>query len=66
MLKHLGVSRSGYHAWLKRIPSNTEKRREAVKAKIQDIYDVIIPGLSESPVWTLRATILENESHIFR
>ena len=28
-----------YHAWLKRVPSNTEKRREAVKAKIQDIYD---------------------------
>lgn len=39
MLKHLGVSRSGYHAWLKRVPSNMEKRREAVKAKIQDIYD---------------------------
>ena len=39
MLKHLGVSRSSYHAWLKRVPSNTEKRREAVKAKIQDIYD---------------------------
>ncbi len=35
MLKHLGVSRSGYHAWLKRVPSNTEKRREAVKAKIK-------------------------------
>ncbi len=34
MLKHLGVSRSGYHAWLKRVPSNTEKRREAVKTKI--------------------------------
>ena len=39
MLKHLGVSRFGYHAWLKRVPSNTEKRREAVKAKIKDIYD---------------------------
>jgi transposase InsO family protein len=39
MLKFLGVSRSGYRAWLKRVPSNTEKRREAVKAKIQDIYD---------------------------
>ncbi|MFR7439762.1 MAG: hypothetical protein ACLUUG_04195 [Lachnospiraceae bacterium] len=25
MLKHLGVSRSSYHAWLKRVPSNTEK-----------------------------------------
>ena len=27
---------------------------------------VIIPGLSEPPVRTLRATIPENESHIFR
>ena len=25
MLKHLGVSCSGYHAWLKRVPSNTKK-----------------------------------------
>ena len=25
ILKHLGVSRSDYHAWLKRVPSNTEK-----------------------------------------
>lgn len=39
MLKFLGVSRSGYRAWLERIPSDTEKRREAVKARIQDIYD---------------------------
>lgn len=39
MLKFLGVSRSGYRAWLKRTPSDTEKRRDAVKAKIQDIYD---------------------------
>ena len=39
MLKFLGVSRSGYLAWLHHIPSDTEKRREAVKAKIQDIYD---------------------------
>ena len=39
MLKILGVSRSGYYAWLRRVPSNTEKRREAVKVKIQNIYD---------------------------
>ena len=39
MLKILGVSRSGYNAWLKHVPSNAEKRREAVKAKIKDIYD---------------------------
>ncbi|MFR0755249.1 MAG: IS3 family transposase [Hominisplanchenecus sp.] len=39
MLKFLGVSRSGYLAWLHNVPSDTEKRRKAVKAKIQDIYD---------------------------
>jgi transposase InsO family protein len=39
MLKYLGVSRSGYNAWLKRLPSNQHKRRESVKEKIQDIYD---------------------------
>ena len=38
MLKILGVSRSGYSAWLKHTPSNAEKRRESVKAKIKDIY----------------------------
>ena len=30
------------------------------------IDGMIIPGLSEPPVRTLRATIPENESHIFR
>lgn len=39
MLKFLGVSRSGYLAWLHHVPSDTEKRRKAVKAKIRDIYD---------------------------
>ena len=39
MLKFSGVSRSGYLAWLHHVPSDTEKRRKAVKAKIQDIYD---------------------------
>ena len=38
-LKILGASRFGYHAWLKHVPSNSEKRRESVKAKIKDIYD---------------------------
>ena len=33
MLKFLGVSRLGYHAWLHRVPSDTEKRRESVKEK---------------------------------
>ena len=39
MLKILGVSRSGYRVWLKHVPSNAEKRRESVKAKIKEIYD---------------------------
>lgn len=39
MLKYLGVSRSGYRAWLNRTPSDTEKHRENMKAKIQDIYE---------------------------
>ena len=41
-----------------------------VYQKLLDFMDegamVIIPGLSEPPVRTLRATIPENESHIFR
>ena len=39
ILKKLGVSRSGYHTWRKRAPSNTEMRRAALKEKIQEIYD---------------------------
>lgn len=39
MLKSLGVSRSGYHAWIKRVPSNMQQRKETVKSKIQEIYD---------------------------
>ena len=33
---------------------------------IGPLLKLIIPGLSEPPVRTLRATIPENESHIFR
>ena len=39
MLKILGVSRSGYLAWLKHVPSDMQKRKEAVKLRIKDIYD---------------------------
>jgi hypothetical protein len=35
MLKYLGVSRSGYNAWKKHVPSSTQKRREMVKNKIK-------------------------------
>ena len=34
--------------------------------KIWIAQEVIIPGISEPPVRTLRATIPENERHIFR
>ncbi|WP_242941450.1 IS3 family transposase [Lacrimispora sphenoides] len=39
MLKILGISRSGYHAWLKRLPSYQKKRKEAIQDKIQIIHD---------------------------
>lgn len=39
MLKKLGVSRSGYRSWLKRVPSDMEKRRRQIKARIRKIYD---------------------------
>ncbi len=39
MLKILGVSRSGYNTWLKRLPSNQKKRKEEIQDKIQKIYD---------------------------
>ena len=39
MLRILGVSRSGYRAWLKHVPSDMQERKEAVKVRIQDIYD---------------------------
>ena len=37
----------------------------AIKTK-DGVIKVIIPGISEPPVRTLRATIPENERHIFR
>lgn len=39
MLRFLGVSRSGYLAWLHRLPCNQQKRKQAVKERIQEIYD---------------------------
>ena len=35
MVKYLGVSCSGYHAWIKSVPSNIEKRYESVKVKLR-------------------------------
>jgi putative transposase len=39
MLKYLGVSRSGFRAFLNHKPSVTEQRRDNIKHKIQKIYD---------------------------
>lgn len=39
MLKFLGVSRSGYRAFLKRKVSPARQRKETVKKEIQKIYD---------------------------
>jgi len=39
VLKILGVSRSGYNSFKKRLPSDMHKRKETVKAQIKQIYD---------------------------
>lgn len=39
MLKNLGVSRSGYRAFLQHKPSASQQRKVAIKRKIKDIYD---------------------------
>ena len=39
MLKFLGVSRSGYRAFLNRKVSPSKQRKETVKKEIQQIYD---------------------------
>ena len=39
MLKKLGVSRSGYRAFLQHKPSAMQQRKDAIKDKIMDIYN---------------------------
>jgi transposase InsO family protein len=39
MLRKLGVSRSGYNSWLKRLPSDMDKRKEAIKVRIKELYE---------------------------
>lgn len=39
MLRILGVSRNGYFSFKKRLPSDRDKKKEAIKAKIKQIYD---------------------------
>ena len=47
--------------------SGLSKNKLCHRAEMQRTQiNVIIPGISEPPVRTLRATIPENERHIFR
>lgn len=39
MLQKLSVSRTGYRTWINRKPSNTQKRQEVLKTKIETIYN---------------------------
>lgn len=39
VLKILGVSRSGYLSWKRRLPSEREKRKNIIKERIIDIYE---------------------------
>ena len=39
VLRILGVSRSGYLAWKKHLPSSQELRKQRVKERIQEIYN---------------------------
>lgn len=39
VLRYLGVSRSGYHAWKNRAPSCAQQRKIKIKEKIQQIHE---------------------------
>ena len=39
VLKHLGVSKSGYYDWIKRQPSKSEIRRLEVQSEISKVYE---------------------------
>ena len=41
VLEILGVSKSGYYDWLKREPSDRDRRKAEVQKAIKDIYDVL-------------------------
>ena len=43
-----------------------EMHRTQINGYCNNTISLIIPGISEPPVRTLRATIPENERHIFR
>lgn len=39
VLRVLGVSRSGYNSWKKRLPSDRQKRKATIKVRIKELYD---------------------------
>jgi len=39
VLRVLGVSRSGYNSWKKRLPSDRQKRKDTIKVRIKELYD---------------------------
>ena len=64
------MNKSVYLYELDSVRNSKEEIQYAQEQMFREIIlngnQVIIPGLSEPPVRTLRATIPENESHIFR
>ena len=65
---NIGICKNEMQYAIQNSTDNIEYRLiyEILHSNIFDTYWMIIPGLSEPPVRTLRATIPENGSHIFR
>ena len=68
ILKKLGVSRSGYNAWKKRVPSDTSVRRAVLKEKIQKIYEEFNPAHPDAVwcsdityIWTFEGFVYLNQ-----
>ena len=57
----LGVSRSGYVAWLKRVPSHQQHRKQAVQLKIRnDIVNISLHFFLEDIRSTLHPSMNGN------
>jgi len=55
----LGVSRSGYYDWCKRLPSNRTNEDNALKAEIQKIYDGVQGRYGSPRIWK----VLQNQGY---
>jgi hypothetical protein len=62
MLKKLGVSRSGYQAFLKRGPSVSQIRKERVKQRILELYNDSNQNYGAPKI----ARLLQKEGDAFR